>query len=99
MASKSPPKRNLSNLKSARQADKRYGPNKAAKARMRTFGKRVLEAVDGGNVEEAQARLREAVSVLAVTAQKNIIHKNQAARRIRRLNAKVKALAQAAPAA
>lgn len=99
MASKSPPKRNLSNLKSARQAAKRYEPNRAAKSRMRTYGKKVLEAVASGNLEEAQASLREAASVMAVTAQKGIIHKNQAARRISRLNARVKALSLAAPAA
>lgn len=99
MASKSPPKRNLSNLKSARQAAKRYEPNRSAKSRMRTFCKKVLEAVAGGNLDEAQASLRDASSVMSVTAQKGIIHKNQAARRIRRLNAKVKALAMAAPAA
>ena len=37
--------------------------------------------------------LREAVSVIHSTASKGVIHRNQAARRISRLNAAVKAIA------
>ena len=59
---------------------------------MRTACKKVLTAVDAKDVQGAQDALRQAVSVLAVTAQNRIIHRNAAARQTQRLNAKVKSL-------
>ncbi|MBF0143934.1 MAG: 30S ribosomal protein S20 [Magnetococcales bacterium] len=89
----------MANIKSAlkrvRQTVKRTARNKDAKSRMRTFSKKVLQAVESGDINAAQAALREAVSVVAVSARKGVIHSNQAARRMRRLNARVKQLATA----
>lgn len=82
-------------LKSIRQTAKRTARNKAAKSRMRTHAKKVITAVDAKDLSLAQEELREAMSVLASTAQRGIIHKNQASRRISRLNARVKRLALA----
>nr|CRH07947.1 30S ribosomal protein S20 [Candidatus Magnetococcus massalia] len=83
-------------LKRIRQTVKRTERNKQAKASMRTFTKKVASAIEAGDVESAQSALREASAVIAKTAQRGIIHKNQAARRISRLNAGVKKLALAA---
>ncbi|MBF0177746.1 MAG: 30S ribosomal protein S20 [Magnetococcales bacterium] len=83
-------------MKRARQTIKRNLRNRDAKSRMRTFTKKVLTVVETGDVAKAQEALRAAVSQLAISARKGVIHKNQAARRMRRLNAKVKALATGA---
>ncbi|HIJ85982.1 MAG: SSU ribosomal protein S20P [Magnetococcales bacterium] len=90
----------MANIKSAmkrnRQTVKLTQRNREVKSRFRTYSKRVLEAVKSGNVETAQAAMKEAVSVITVTARKGVIHRNQASRRISRLNAKVKAMVMAA---
>lgn len=86
-------------LKRIRQSAKAHERNRSDKSRMKTFSKKVLSAVAAGDPAVAQEQLREAMSVIAVSARKGTIHKNQAARRISRLNAKVKALATGAPAA
>lgn len=91
----------MANIKSAmkrnRQTVKLTQRNREVKSRFRTYAKRVLEAVKGGNIEVAQAAMKEATSVIALTARKGVIHRNQAARRISRLNAKVKAMVPSAP--
>lgn len=85
-----------SSIKDIERSEKRKNRNRSAKARMRTFCKKVLTAVEAKDLPTAQAALREAVSVLAVTARKGIIHDNAAARYTQRLNAKVKHLSLAA---
>ncbi|MEO5366491.1 MAG: 30S ribosomal protein S20 [Magnetococcus sp. WYHC-3] len=92
----------MANIKSAikriRQSAKRTEINKAERSRVRTFAKKVLTAVDSGNLESAQQALREANSVLAVAARKGIIPANQMSRKVSRLNAQVRKLAQAGAA-
>lgn len=83
-------------LKRARQSVKRHAINRADKSRMRTFTKRVLTTVASGDVTAAQEAFREAMSIVAITARKGVIHPNQAARRIKRLHAKVKQMSVAA---
>ncbi|MBF0141166.1 MAG: 30S ribosomal protein S20 [Magnetococcales bacterium] len=86
----------MANIKSAikrnRQTVKLTQRNREVKSRYRTYTKKVLEAVKEGNIELAKAAMKEATSVIAVTARKGVIHRNQAARRISRLNARVKAM-------
>ncbi|MBF0162789.1 MAG: 30S ribosomal protein S20 [Magnetococcales bacterium] len=84
-----------SSIKDITRSAIRNSRNRSAKARMRTFFKKVLTAVAAKDLAAAQAAFREAVSVLAVTARKGIIHTNTAARYTQRLNAKVKGLALA----
>ncbi|MBF0380371.1 MAG: 30S ribosomal protein S20 [Magnetococcales bacterium] len=89
----------MANIKSAmkriRQTEKQTLRNSKIKSRLRTFCKRVVTTVEGGDIKAAQTALKEAISELAISARKGIIHKNQAARRAKRLNAKVKQLAAA----
>lgn len=85
--------------KSTRQTAKRTQANRATKSRMRTYAKKVLTAVESGSLESAQEALRQATSVLAATGAQGVIHKRQASRRISRLNARVKLLAQSQTAA
>ena len=82
-------------LKRIRQDVKRSERNKGVKSRMRTYVKKTEEQITAGKLDEAQKALREAISVIAKTAKQGVIHKNQASRRISRLNAQVKALAAA----
>lgn len=89
----------MANIKSSIQdigrSEKRKERNRSAKARMRTFCKKVLVAVVAEDLPGAQEALRQATSVLAVTARKKIIHANAADRYTQRLHAKVKSLAMA----
>jgi small subunit ribosomal protein S20 len=89
----------VANIKSAmkriRQTEKQTLRNNKIKSRLRTFCKRVLTTIESGDAAAAQSALKEAVTELAISARKGIIHKNQAARRTKRLNAKVKQLATA----
>jgi small subunit ribosomal protein S20 len=52
-----------------------------------------LDKIAHGSVDEAKTAFQEAASVIDRTAQKGVIHRNQAARRKSRLNARLKAKA------
>ena len=79
--------------KRARQNEKARKHNASLRSMARTYIKKVLVAVQEGNVEAAKAAYAEVVPVIDRIADKGIIHKNKAARHKSRLNAKVKALA------
>jgi small subunit ribosomal protein S20 len=87
----------VANIKSAekraKQAVKRRAHNMAARSRLRTSIKKVLNAVDAGQKDEAAAALKSAQPVIDTMVTKGIIHANKAARHKRELNSKVKALA------
>lgn len=80
-------------LKRSIQNVKRRAHNRHYRSMMRNRIKAVRDAVDSGEVDTAQAELRKAMAVIHRVAGKGIIHRNQAARRISRLNALVKKLA------
>ncbi len=82
--------------KRARQAEKNRIHNASLRSRLRTFIKKVIIAVESGEVEKAQAAFREAVPVIDASVNKGLIHKNKAARSKSRLSARVKALASKA---
>ncbi|BCX81088.1 small subunit ribosomal protein S20 [Methylomarinovum caldicuralii] len=84
--------------KRARQNLKRYALNKSHRSRMRTFIKKAIKAVEAGDLATAQEAYRKAVPVIDSMVNKGIIHKNNAARKKSRLNARLKALAQQASA-
>jgi small subunit ribosomal protein S20 len=83
--------------KRARQADARQDINKARRSRIRTFLRKVEEALAGGNQEAAALALKNAQPELARGVSKGVMHKNTVSRKISRLASRVKALA--APAA
>lgn len=82
--------------KRARQAEKNRIHNASLRSRLRTFIKKVIIAVESGEVEKAQAAFREAVPVIDASVNKGLIHKNKASRSKSRLSARVKALASKA---
>ena len=78
----------MSALKRIRQSEKRRMINKSNKSTMKTYIKKYVKALDEG-AENAEALLKEAVSVIYKTARKGAIHQKQAARKVSRLTLKL----------
>lgn len=78
--------------KAARQAEKHRARNIALRSRMRSAIRAVSSAVAGGNKQAAQASYRAAVPVIDTLVNKQIIHRNKAARHKSRLAARVRAM-------
>ncbi|MBU9697827.1 30S ribosomal protein S20 [Rhodobacteraceae bacterium HSP-20] len=79
--------------KRARQSEARYDVNKARRSRIRTFIRKVEEAIASGNAEAALAALRAAQPELDRGVTKGILHANTVSRKMSRLASRVKALA------
>jgi small subunit ribosomal protein S20 len=79
--------------KRARQSEARLDVNRARRSRIRTYLRKVEEALTAGNKDAAAAALREAQPELMRGVTKGVFHKNTAARKMSRLAARVKALA------
>ena len=79
--------------KRARQNERRQAVNKARRSRIRTFLRKVEEAIASGNKEAAVAALRAAQPEIMRGVTKGVMHKNTASRKVSRLAARVKALA------
>lgn len=82
--------------KRARQAEKHRQQNASMRSMVRTYLKKVINAIQAGDVEGAQAAYQTAVPVLDRAADKGLFHKNKAARHKSRLNAAIKTMATAA---
>jgi len=78
--------------KRARQNLRRLAINKARRSRIRTFLRKVEEAIAAGDRETAAAALRTAQPELMRGVTKGIMHRNTASRKMSRLNARVKAI-------
>lgn len=89
----------MANTKSAKKAVRkiatRTAVNKARRSRMRTYVRKVEEALAAGNAEQAAVAMKDAQPEIMRSAQKGIVHKNAASRKVSRLQARVKALAAA----
>jgi small subunit ribosomal protein S20 len=81
--------------KAARQTVSRTDVNKARRSRMRSSVRKVEEAIAAGNKEAALAAMKEAEPILASTAQKGIIHRKSASRKVSRLTKRIVALGKA----
>jgi small subunit ribosomal protein S20 len=79
-------------LKRARQAEKSRQQNASQRSMLRTYVKKVVSAIAGGDAEAAKAAYQAAVPVVDRMADKGIIHKNKAARHKSRLNARIRAM-------
>jgi small subunit ribosomal protein S20 len=78
--------------KAAQQAEKHRARNLALRSRMRTVIRKVTSAVASGNKQAAEAGYKEAVPVIDSLVNKEIIHRNKAARHKSRLAARIRAL-------
>ena len=81
--------------KRARQTERRTAVNKARRSRIRTFIRKVEEAIASGNATAAADALRAAQPELMRGVTKGVVHKNTASRKMSRLAARVKALSAA----
>jgi small subunit ribosomal protein S20 len=79
--------------KAARQAIRRTAVNKARSSQVKSSVRKVEEAIASGNKEAAKAALTAAQPVLMRSAQKQIVHKKAASRKVSRLTARLKAMA------
>ena len=75
-----------------RKIARRTEVNTARRSRMRTYIRKVEEAIAAGDKAAAQDALKEAQPEIMRAAGKGVIHKNTSARKISRLSARVKAL-------
>ena len=78
--------------KRVRQAERRREHNVALRSRMRTYMKKVVNAIAAGDKANAQAAYKEAVPMMDAGVTKGLMHKNKAARHKSRLNARIRAL-------
>lgn len=79
--------------KRARQTERRTAVNKARRSRIRTYLRKVEEAIAGGDQAVATAALKEAQPELMRGVSRGILHKNTVARKMSRLSRRVKAMA------
>ena len=79
--------------KRARQSEEQRQHNASLRSEFRTAVKNVKKAIEGGDKAAAQALLQDAFSTIDSIADKDIIHKNKAARHKSRLAAAIKAMA------
>ena len=78
--------------KRARQNEARYVVSKARRSRIRTFLRKVEEAIASGDKTAAGTALQLAQPELARGVTKGVLHKNTVSRKLSRLSARVKAL-------
>jgi small subunit ribosomal protein S20 len=83
--------------KATRKIEARTEVNKSRRSRMRTFIRKVEEAIAGGDHAVAAEALKVAAPEIARAASKGIVHANTASRKVSRLNHRVKVLKDGAP--
>ncbi len=80
--------------RATRQIARREAINKARRSRMRGVVRKVEEAIAAGDREAATAALKKAEPQLMRAAQKGVVHKNAASRKVARLSRSVAKLAK-----
>jgi small subunit ribosomal protein S20 len=77
-----------------RQIARRTEINKARRSTLRSSMRKVEEAIAGGDARAATAALKAAEPVIMRAAQRGVIHKNNASRKVSRLAHRVAKLAK-----
>ena len=83
-----------SSIKSVRKDEKRHAKNVAIKTAIKKASRKVSDAVSEGNADEAKTLLDAAYKTIDKAAKRNVIHKNNAARKKSHLAEKVNSLAK-----
>lgn len=78
--------------KRARQAVKRTEINKMRKSRIRSFVRKVEEAIASGDADAAKSAFQAAQPEIMRGANKGVVHKNAASRKVSRLAQRVKTM-------
>jgi small subunit ribosomal protein S20 len=79
--------------KRVRQTARRTTVNKARRSRMRTFIRKVEEAIAAGDQAAAREALRLAQPEIMRGVGKRVVHKNTASRKVSRLNSRIRSMA------
>lgn len=79
-------------IKRIKQNEKRNARNRHQKSTLKTYIKRVREAVESKDKEAAVAALKAAIPVIDKTATKGVIHSSSASRNVSRLTKLVNTL-------
>lgn len=86
----------MANTSSAKKATRKIAArstvNKSRVARVRTYLRKVEEAIASGDKEKAGAALKAAEPEIMRAVGKGVLHKNAASRKVSRLTARVKAV-------
>jgi len=72
--------------KAVRQIARRTEINQARRSQLRTFVRKVEEAIAANDRKEAMAALKAAEPVIMRAAQKGVVHRNAASRKVSRLS-------------
>lgn len=80
--------------KATRKIARRTDVNRSRRSRMRTYVRKVEEAIASGDAKAAAAALSEAEPIIMRASQKGILHKNTASRKVSRLTHRVEALSE-----
>ena len=80
--------------KAARKIARRTEINKGRRSQLRSFVRKVEEAIAAGDRGQAVAALKAAEPVIMRSAQKRVVHKNAASRKVSRLTERVAKLGQ-----
>jgi small subunit ribosomal protein S20 len=75
--------------KAARKITRRTIVNKSRRSRVRNYVRRVEEAIAAGDRNRALAVMKEAEPQIMRAAQKGVLHKNTASRKVSRLVARI----------
>jgi len=78
--------------KRIRQTAKRTRVNRARISRIRTYLRKVEDAISSGDQEKARAAFKDAQPELMRGAGKGVLHRNTVSRRLSRLSARIKAM-------
>ena len=84
----------LSAKKAARKIERRAAVNRSRRSQMRTYVRKVEEAIAAGDHGAATAAFRVAEPLVMRAAQKGIVHPNTAARKVSRLSRRINALSK-----
>ncbi len=83
----------VSAKKAVRKIEQRTAVNKNRRSRMRTYIRKVEEAISAGDKAAAAEALKAAQPHIMRSAQKGVIHRNAASRKVSRLSSRIKAIA------
>ncbi len=85
------PAKKLSVLKRVRQTKKRTLRNRAVRTSVKTYIKKLKDAIAEGDKLVVESALRKAISVISTAASKGVLHRNTASRYISRLSKRANA--------
>jgi small subunit ribosomal protein S20 len=80
--------------KAVRKIERRADVNRSRRSQMRTYVRKVEEAIAAGDPGAAAAALRAAQPLVMRAAQKGVVHAKAAARKVSRLSRRVNALSK-----